>query len=140
MQEINYNAMENFNIVYNNTMQNINSGANMLEGGVSVNIPSDKIESDPQLKEDLGKLTFTSNDGAGKVAENFSDALSSSLKELNSLQRGAERAVETFASGGDIDVHSVMIASQKAQLSLSLAMQLRNKAVQAYSEIYRMSV
>lgn len=140
MQELNYNPMENFNMVYNNTMSNINSNSNMLEGGVELTIPKDKIANDIQLRDDLGKLNVTSADGAGNVAQNFSEALSSSMNELNGLQRDAERAVETFATGGDIDVHSVMIASQKASLSLSLAMQLRNKAVQAYSEIYRMSV
>lgn len=140
MIEMNYNPMENFNMVYNDNMGEINASSNKIEGGVSVNIPSDKIENDPQLKEDLGKITFTSDDGAGKLSQKFSDALANSMGELNNLQRGAEKAVETFATGGDIDVHSVMIASQKAQMSLNLAMQLRNKAVQAYSEISRMNI
>lgn len=137
---MNYNPMENFNVVYNDTMGQINTTGNTLEGGVSVSIPTDKIEGDPQLKADLGKIVYTATDGAGNVANKFSDALSNSMQELNGLQKGAEKAVQTFATGGDIDVHSVMIASQKAQMSLSLAMQVRNKAVQAYSEIYRMNV
>lgn len=140
MQDINYSPMQGFNAVFNSNMNNINSSANMLEGGVQVSIPKEQIANDIQLQDDLGKLTINEPDGAGGVAKKFSEALSSSMEDLNGLQRNAERAVETFATGGDIDVHSVMIASQKASLSLSLAMQLRNKAVQAYSEIYRMTV
>ncbi len=42
---------------------------------------------------------------------------------------------------GDIDnIHDVMIASQKAELSLSFAIEIRNKLMDAYSEIMRLQM
>ncbi len=137
MQPINYSPMENFNNVFSTQMNKITDETAMLNGGVEKTIMPEMIQSDPQLKSDLKIL---SNEGAGKVANDFKSTLSNSLNELNSTQRNAENAIETFATGGDIDVHSVMIASQKASLSMSMAMQLRNKAIQAYQEIYKMGV
>jgi flagellar hook-basal body complex protein FliE len=137
MQPINYNPMENFNSVFSSQMNQINDETSMLKGGIETTIMPEMLKTDPQLKNDLNIL---SNEGAGKVANDFKSALSNSLNELNSTQRNAENAVETFATGGDIDVHSVMIASQKASLSMSMALQLRNKAIQAYQEIYKMGV
>lgn len=137
MQPISYNAMGNYNQVFSNQMNQINNDTMSLQGGVERTILPEKIEQDPQLKSDLKLL---GNDGAGKVANDFQTALGNSLKDLNTTQRNAEVALETFATGGDIDVHQVMVSQQKASLSMSMAMQLRNKAIQAYSEIYRMSV
>jgi len=137
MEPLNYNPMGSFNNVFNNQMNQINSENMTLNGGVSTTIMPEMVKNDPQLKSDLKIL---GNEGAGKVANDFKSTLSNSMTELNATQRNAEAAMETFATGGDIDVHSVMIASQKASLSMAMAMQLRNKAIQAYSEIYKMSV
>lgn len=137
MQPINYSPMGDFNNVFSSQMSQVNNDTAMLNGGVETTIMPDMLKNDPQLKSDLKIL---SNDGAGKVANDFKSTLSNSLNDLNSTQRNAENAIETFATGGDIDVHSVMIAAQKASLSMSMAMQLRNKAITAYQEIYKMGV
>ena len=137
MQPISYSPMGSFNNVFSTQMNQLNTDTAMLNGGVETTIMPDMLKSDPQLKNDLKIL---SNDGAGQVASDFKSTLSNSLNELNATQRNAENAIETFATGGDIDVHSVMIASQKASLSMQMAMQLRNKAMQAYQEVYKMSV
>lgn len=138
MQPIsNYSPMENFNNVFSNQMNQINDNTMTLNGGVEKTFIPDMMKTDPQLKNDMQIL---GNEGAGKVANDFKSALSNSLSDLNSTQRNAESALETFATGGDIDVHSVMIASQKANLSMQMAMQLRNKAIQAYNEVYKMGV
>jgi len=136
MQPINYSPMENFNNVFANQMNQVADNTMMLKGGVETTVMPD-IKNDAQLKNDMTILT---GEGAGKVAGDFKSALTNSLNELNATERNADAAVETFATGGDIDVHSVMIATQKASLSMQMAMQLRNKAMQAYSEIAKMSI
>lgn len=136
MQPLDYNPMQNFNNTFNQQMYQINNNAMQLNGGVEMTAMPN-VENDPQLKSDLKILN---NQGAGKVADDFKTLLSNSLNDLNSTQRNAEAAIETFATGGDIDVHSVMIASQKASLSMQMAMQLRNKAIQAYESISKMNV
>ena len=47
---------------------------------------------------------------------------------------------EKLINGGNVDLHEVMIASQKASITLNATMEVRNKAVEAYQEIMRMSV
>ena len=111
--------------------------SDLLKGGISTTIMPEDFKNDKELQSDLKILN---KNGAGQVAKDFSTTLSNSLTELNDVQRNAEVALETFATGGDIDVHSVMIAAQKASLGMNMAMQLRNKAIQAYQEIYRMSI
>lgn len=133
---LDYNPMQNFNNVFSKQMYQINNDAMTLNGGVEMTVTPD-IKTDPQLKSDLKILN---NQGAGKVADDFKTLLSNSLNDLNTTQRNSEAAIETFATGGDIDVHSVMIAAQKASLSMSMAMQLRNKAIQAYESISKMNI
>ena len=45
-----------------------------------------------------------------------------------------------FAAGEPLDVHQVMIASQEASVALNLALQVRNKLVDAYTEIMHVNV
>lgn len=77
---------------------------------------------------------------AGSVLGNFGDALKHQMNTINAAQAEANTAQETYATGGDIELHNVMIATEKAELSLQLAMQIRNKAVAAYQEISHMSI
>jgi flagellar hook-basal body complex protein FliE len=52
----------------------------------------------------------------------------------------ADQAIFDANTGGPTDLHDVMIAMEKADISLRLAVQVRNKAVDAYQEIMRMQV
>ncbi len=55
------------------------------------------------------------------------------------LQQADETVLEAN-TGGDVDVHEMMIAMEKADMSLRLLVQVRNKTVDAYKEIMRMQV
>ncbi|HSA05630.1 MAG TPA: flagellar hook-basal body complex protein FliE [Candidatus Gastranaerophilales bacterium] len=78
--------------------------------------------------------------GAKNVADQFSSLMDNYLTDVNTTNKKAEDAVETFASGGDIDLHTVMIAAEKAHLQMQLTMQLRNKIMQAYKEVQNIHV
>ena len=78
--------------------------------------------------------------GPQELVDKFSDLMGKYMNVVDKKHKAAEKAIETFASGGNIDIHSVMIASQKASLSMQLTMQLRNKIVQAYQEIKHIRV
>lgn len=73
-------------------------------------------------------------------AVSFGSYLKDAIKGLNDSQLEADGAINGFIKGDRIDVHQVMLSMQKAELSLNLAMQLRNKVVAAYEEIMRMQV
>lgn len=71
-----------------------------------------------------------------QVGESFSSVLSS----LNESQSNADSLVQTLASGGDVDLHTVTIATEENDVNFRVAMAIRDKLVDAYREIMRMSV
>jgi flagellar hook-basal body complex protein FliE len=71
----------------------------------------------------------------------FSEALRSSLDQVNGAQRKAEDMGQRFALGDDsVNLSDVMIASQKASISFQATVQVRNKLVSAYHDIMNMQV
>ncbi|MEW6258640.1 MAG: flagellar hook-basal body complex protein FliE [Thermodesulfobacteriota bacterium] len=70
----------------------------------------------------------------------FSDMLKSSIETVNRQQIVADDAVKNLATGRDKDIHHTMIEMEKASVSLQMMMQVRNKMIDAYQEIMRMSV
>ena len=68
----------------------------------------------------------------------FMDSLRDAMDKVDDLQGAADTKVSALLEGNGIDVHSAMIAVEKADLSFQLMMQVRNKIVQAYQEVSRM--
>jgi flagellar hook-basal body complex protein FliE len=75
---------------------------------------------------------------AGGVS--FGQVLKDSLAKVSELQHEADDAIQSLATGGTATLHDTMLAVQKADLSFRLMMQVRNKIVEAYQEVLRMSV
>ncbi|WP_240732954.1 flagellar hook-basal body complex protein FliE [Jeotgalibacillus sp. S-D1] len=75
-----------------------------------------------------------------EAQQSFAAMLNDSLQTVNDAQVQSDKATEKMIKGEKIDLHDVMITSQKASVSLALTMELRNKAVEAYQEVMRMSV
>jgi flagellar hook-basal body complex protein FliE len=78
--------------------------------------------------------------GRREDATGFKESLSQSVREIDGLQKEANQAIETMAAGEPKDVHEVMIAMEKAGISLRLMVQVRNKIMAAYEEIMRLQV
>ena len=81
--------------------------------------------------------------GAGQApaeGKSFGDVLTDSLKQVNGAQRQADDAIAALATGGNTTLHDTMLAVQQAELSFKLMMSVRNKLVEAYQEVLRMSV
>ncbi len=76
--------------------------------------------------------------GAATREWGFMETLRGAMDQVNQLQDTADTKVGAMLQGNGMDVHSAMIAVQKADLSFQLMMQVRNKIVQAYQEISRM--
>ena len=75
-----------------------------------------------------------------QAQENFGDFLKSAINSVNETQNASDIATNKLISGGNIELHEVMIASQKASIALNATLEIRNKAVEAYQEIMRMQV
>lgn len=70
----------------------------------------------------------------------FVDTLNELVTDVNSQQLHSKEMTEAFVKGEPVDLHDVMIASQKAKTSFQLLMELRNKAMDLYQEVKRMQV
>lgn len=68
----------------------------------------------------------------------FLAELARAMSRLEGLAGEADRMAEGLVTGQVDDISQVMIASEKARLAIELAVQLRNKAIEAYQEIMRM--
>jgi flagellar hook-basal body complex protein FliE len=68
----------------------------------------------------------------------FLNTLEQSMNAVEGAQGEAENQVAQLLSGQGADLHSAMIAVEKADLSFQLMMQVRNKIVQAYQQVSNM--
>lgn len=83
------------------------------------------------------------NDTAKKApspAPGFAEWLKKALEELNESQLKADRVALGFLSGQVKDLHQVVIAMEEARIMMSLAVEVRNKLVEAYQEVWRMQI
>jgi flagellar hook-basal body complex protein FliE len=79
--------------------------------------------------------------GAAKPAgADFGSALKQAVGALDQLGQKADASSLSLAKGEPIDVHEVMLNTEQASLGFSMALQVRNKLVDAYQEVMRMSV
>lgn len=78
--------------------------------------------------------------GIGKASADFGQFLSDALNQVDALQKNADAASVGLAAGQIQDIHTVMIALQKASLSLNMTVEARNKVLDAYQEIMRMQM
>ncbi|GAX60050.1 flagellar hook-basal body complex protein FliE 1 [Candidatus Scalindua japonica] len=86
-----------------------------------------------KIEQKLGKNE--QKNGAG-----FKETISNYVTEVNDLQVKAGESIENFATGKVENVHEVMIAMSKAEVSFKFMMETRNKLVDAYKEVMRMQV
>jgi flagellar hook-basal body complex protein FliE len=77
---------------------------------------------------------------ATKKGAGFADTLKHFAAEVNDELYKADGQMEEFAVGKQSDLQDVVVASEKADLSFKLLLQVRNKLLEAYQEIMRMQV
>jgi flagellar hook-basal body complex protein FliE len=77
---------------------------------------------------------------APAAGEGFGAALGQALHEVNELQLRARDAAVELATGRSADVAQTVVSIEKANVSFQLAMQIRNRLLEAYQEIMRMPV
>jgi flagellar hook-basal body complex protein FliE len=85
----------------------------------------------------------TSSLGSSSGSEggsSFSEILSGAIGQVEGSRTSANQAVERFLSGEGEDLHSTILASQRADLEFQMFMQVRNKVVSAYQEIMKMQM
>jgi flagellar hook-basal body complex protein FliE len=71
---------------------------------------------------------------------NFAEVLQGAVEAVNHMQQEADATARDFVVGEAQSLHETMIAVEKADISLRLLTQVRNKGVEAYQEIMRMQI
>lgn len=71
----------------------------------------------------------------------FGDLLSQSVQSVSEVQKNAANLASSFERGDpNVSLAEVMVASQKADVSFTAMVEVRNKMIDAYQEVMRMSV
>lgn len=89
-----------------------------------------------------GKISLNTESLAQRIARRnpeFSERIKSAVLEVNTNQHIADESVEAVIQG-KLGIHEGMQALGKANVSLKVLAQVRNKVMAAYNEIMRMQV
>ncbi|MCC7493923.1 MAG: flagellar hook-basal body complex protein FliE [Fimbriimonadaceae bacterium] len=105
----------------------------------------DQALSNPatSLRPDQVAPTQPFDGPTGQVAalsDSARSAVEARLERVESSSAEARGKVQEMLTGGDVDLHNVVLASERSRLELQLTMQLRNKVIEAYQEVMRMPV
>lgn len=82
-------------------------------------------------------LKSKSGDNSVGSSTDFAQELKNALGDVNKMQVESERAMSDIATGSVKDLHQAAIAIDKAEISMKLMLEVRNKALNAYKEITR---
>ena len=88
----------------------------------------------------VGAIAQTGATAAAKPAAGFADMLGKAIGQLQSVSDNADAKVNAMATGQDVELHDVMLAVETESIAMSLATTIRNKAVEAYQEVFMMQM
>ena len=90
----------------------------------------------PISTADLLKAKGTSG-AQGSYGVDFAEQLKAAMGNVNQMQVEGDQAMSDIATGSVKDLHQAAIAIDKAEISMKLMLEVRNKAMNAYKEITR---
>lgn len=143
------NSITEFNKVVNNATQQANENLNSLSNFDEVfnSISPQEQATNPMVQGFVGmdsinaqKVDNANVSPTAKMASDIGNSIKDGISDLNTVQKQAQDDIETFASGGEISIHQVMISAEKSKLAMQMAMQLRNQFINTYQEFKNMQV
>ncbi|MFE8695188.1 flagellar hook-basal body complex protein FliE [Cytobacillus sp. FJAT-53684] len=75
-----------------------------------------------------------------EAQQSFASVLKESIDKVNESQIQSDKMTDKLVKGEAVDLHQVMIASQKASITMQATLEIRNKVIEAYQETMRMQV
>ncbi len=72
--------------------------------------------------------------------DSFGNILTDFIGQVNNNQLDADNMAQKFVTGGNVEIQDVMIAGEKAKTSLDLLMEIRNKAIDMYTQLSQIQV
>lgn len=77
---------------------------------------------------------------AGSAAQQIGSSFENALQSLSQAQSESDGLIEKLAAGDNVDLHQVMIATEQTDINFRVAMAIRDRLVDAYREVMRMTV
>ncbi len=78
--------------------------------------------------------------GPSIITDTFGKLLGQAVDAVNSTQSAADQAAQQLVTGQSTDIHSAMIAMEKAKVTFDLAVQVRNKTLDTYNQMMQIPV
>jgi flagellar hook-basal body complex protein FliE len=94
----------------------------------------------------IGSIGNASNNIAGNAkqtgnkTESFADLFADAVKDVDNMQKDADKQIEGLVKGEGVSTHDAMIALEKADIAFQLMNSIRGKIVRAYEEVMRTQV
>lgn len=70
-------------------------------------------------------------------SQSFASAMQAAISSVENSSAQSNQAIQNFLSGDATDIHTVALATQRAEISMEMFQQVRNKVISAYQEIMR---
>ncbi|HIS29259.1 MAG TPA: flagellar hook-basal body complex protein FliE [Candidatus Avamphibacillus intestinigallinarum] len=83
---------------------------------------------------------LTQNLNTQSETKGFQDILKSAINQIDEKQKVSDQLTNELVNGNTDDLHNVMIAAQKASITLETGVQIQKKAIDAYNEVMRMQI
>lgn len=133
--------IEGFNTEFNlNAIRDYNK---FLQGQASFEMETNASEFAQALDNAAKTIPLKDKHDAAGMG-NFMDKIGASfgggLNAVNNAKLEANRMQEDLAMGGPTSIHEAMIAAEKAELSMNMAIQVRNRILNAYTELNSMTL
>ena len=100
---------------------------------------STSLPSVPALPTDLTSAP-QQDAGSASAGAAFTQSISDAIGSLSGAQNNADAAVAGVADNNGTDIHTAMIAMDQASLSMQLAVQVRDKGIEAYQTMLNMQM
>ena len=96
-----------------------------------------RLNANNEMQRLTRRDDFSEVDPAAKKPS-FKEVMSDAFGQVDGLQKRADEIVIDFSKGTVDNLHDVMIAMEKADVGLKLAVEIRNKLLDGYREIMNM--
>ncbi|MCQ2743222.1 MAG: flagellar hook-basal body complex protein FliE [bacterium] len=134
-------SIQSFNTEFNlNAISDYNK---YLQGNASFEIETEPSEFGKALESASKSVPLKDKfdtSGAGYFMNKIENSFTAGLDSVNKAKIEADRLQEDLAMGGSTSIHDAMIAAEKAELSMQMAIQVRNRIINAYTELTQMAM
>ena len=126
--------MSNLSVENLNRILQVGDTDAFMGGGVPSKI------SETQVMKEMHNQGMAAPTPGPEGASSFGELLRNSVDQVNQYQHQSDMAINELVAGRSKNIHETMLTIERADTSLKLMTQVRNKILDAYREIMRMQV